>query len=225
MLSFFPQLAIKSQRIYGNRTRHCTWNRCPERSPASIVCKPSRSLLLRGEGKVSPGHGSQRSPGRCPGRHHAPAAGGGEGWGGGRAEGRSPAPAALRGLAECLLPPAGAMEGGPAAPAPGRPARAASGSSLPGAAATVAGAASRVRRAGGSGRWRLPALSPASSAWLLLSWHTFCFAPSDFSGLLPQNLNSFSDEKVRGPLLCNLASSAKCIIVSLLCSSTLLQYC
>lgn len=119
MLSFFPQLAIKSQRIYGNRTRHCTWNRCPERSPASIVCKPSRSLLLRGEGKVSPGHGSQRSPGRCPGRHHAPAAGGGEGWGGGRAEGRSPAPAALRGLAECLLPPAGAMGGGPGGPCSG----------------------------------------------------------------------------------------------------------
>ena len=92
MLSFFPQLAIKSQRIYGNRTRHCTWNRCPEHSPASIVCKPSRSLLLRGEGKVSPGHGSQRSPGRCPGRHHAPAAGGGEGWGGGAGGGTQPCP-------------------------------------------------------------------------------------------------------------------------------------
>lgn len=221
MLSFFPQLAIKSQRIYGNRTRHCTWNRCPERSPASIVCKPSRSLLLRGEGKVSPGHGSQRSPGRCPGRHHAPAAGGG---GGGRRDAALPRPRCEAWPSACCRR-LEQWEGGPAAPAPGRPARAASGSSLPGAAATVAGAASRVRRAGGSGRWRLPALSPASSAWPLLSWHTFCFAPSDFSGLLPQNLNSFSDEKVRGPLLCNLASSAKCIIVSLLCSSTLLQYC
>lgn len=154
MLSFFPQLAIKSQRIYGNRTRHCTWNRCPERSPASIACEPCRSALLRGEGKVSPGHGSQRSPGRCPGRHHAPAAGGG-----GEAEGRSPAPAALRGLAECLLPPAGAVGGGPAAPAPGRPARAAGGSALPGAAAAVAGAASS-RLPGPPGRGLLSAVSP-----------------------------------------------------------------
>lgn len=129
---FFPQLAIKSQRIYGNQTRHCTWNQCTKRSPANLACKtiPKRTSPGGGEGEPwAPLPAPLSRPLPCPptdsrgrGRGRGARGPGGAlavaGWGGRGPPGRPPQP-----LAACQrqLPPGGGGGGGAGPPRPAEP--------------------------------------------------------------------------------------------------------
>lgn len=171
MLSFFPQLAIKSQRIYGNQTRHCTWNQCTKRSQANLACKTILKRTSPGGGEGEP-RASLRAPLPRP-----PPDSRGRGRGrrvGARRRLRPPRPAG-----RAVGPKR--VTGCPRAARRSAPAPSARASSLPaglwkgsrprggrgqpeprgeGAAAAGGPRASQGRRAAGSGCWRLPGLSP-----------------------------------------------------------------
>lgn len=193
---FFPRLAIKSQRIYGNRSRH-TQRPVPPRQaqPGSLACSPLPGALRRGEGK---GKGSEW-----------------KGKGRGRGRGAPAAAAGPRRHSALPRPAGGARLPRSSAPAPGG---APPGSRSPAGVGGAVAPRGTLRLPGQPdyGCWRLPALPRLCCAWPLGSCHASRFAPSDRPGLLPQNFNSFCDGSARGPLLCKLASSAKRIIFSLL---------
>lgn len=196
---FFPRLAIKSQRIYGNRSRHTQRPVPSAAGQPRLQPAPRRAPPGGGEGKGK-GKGSEwkgKEKGRGRGRR-APAAAAGP-----RRRSALPRPAGGARLPRSSSPaPGGAPPGSRSPAGVGGPAAPRGSPLLPGQP--------------DCGCWRLPALPRLCCAWPLGSCHASRFAPCDRPGLLPQNFNSFCDGSARGPLLCKLASSAKRIIFSLL---------